>query len=224
MKTDLILKEIKNLVPDNKLANTYFELIKSQIMGVDKMGKPRPTEDTLLFLYVAKKTGLDPLTRQIYAVYRWDSRMGKEKMSIQTGIDGLRLIAQRTGEYGGQDETKFEKDKDGKLLSATVTVIKIPSNLKQPIRIPASARMSEYIQTGKEGKPMGLWSKMPETMLEKCAEAKALRKAFPAETAGVYTEEEMPIPSITQDLPKPEKIEKTVKSTVDITNLRKQNE
>ncbi|MFZ2882438.1 MAG: phage recombination protein Bet, partial [Candidatus Moraniibacteriota bacterium] len=184
MINDKILAEVKNLVPDAKTASTYLDLIKTQVMGTSKDGKSRSTEDTLLFLYVAKKTGLDPLIKQIYPIYRWDSRLSREKMTIQTGIDGLRLIAQRTGEYGGQDEPKSEYDKDGKLKSVLVTVIKIPKNLNQQIRVPARAIMSEYVQTDREGKPMGLWGKMPETMLEKCAESKALRKAFPAETTG----------------------------------------
>ena len=222
MANELVLKEIKELVPSAKTANTYLKLIKSQIMTPDRNGVARSDEDLLLFLYVAKKTGLDPLARQVYAVYRWDSRVGKEKMTIQTGIDGLRLIAQRTGEYGGQDETKFEY-KDGKPLACTVTVIKIPKSLGQQIKVPARALYSEYVQTDKEGKPMGLWAKMPETMLEKCAEARALRKAFPAETTGLYTEEELPIQSITADLPAPEKKVVEVKPTKDVTSLRKEN-
>jgi phage recombination protein Bet len=227
MINDKILAEIKNLVPDSKTPHTYMDLIKSQVMSPGRDGKARPTEDLLLFLYVAKKTGLDPLARQIYAIYRWDSRLGKEKMTIQTGIDGLRLVAQRTGQYGGQDEPKVEYDKDGKVKSILVTVIKIMgTNL---IRIPAKALMSEYAQYGKDGNLMGLWGKMPETMLEKCAESKALRKAFPAETTGIYTEEELPVQTITQELrelPKPEKKEVApvapVTPVVKVTDLRKE--
>jgi phage recombination protein Bet len=224
MTNELVLKELKRLVPDTQTPNTYLDLIKKQIMTPDKDGHQRSTEDLLLFLYVAHKTGLDPLARQIYAVYRWDSRLGREKMSIQTGIDGLRLIAQRTGQYGGQDESKFEY-KDGKPVSCVVTVIKMMGD--QQIRIPARALFSEYSQTDREGKLMGLWNKMPETMLEKCAEAKALRKAFPAETTGIYTDEEYPVPTVTSELkelpPKPEKGVK-VEGNKDVTSLRKQNE
>jgi phage recombination protein Bet len=214
-----ILMEVKNLVPDGKVANTYLDLIKTQVMSTDKDGKPRSNEDLLLFLYVAKKTGLDPLAKQVYAIFRWDSRLQREKMTIQTGIDGLRLIAQRTGQYGGQDEAKMEY-KDNKLFACTVTVIKMMNG--QQIRIPARALFSEYAQETNM-----IWKKMPETMLEKCAEAKALRKAFPAETTGIYTEEELPIPTVAselRELPPPVKKTEVVAPKVDVTDLRKQNE
>lgn len=136
------------------------------------------TQDELeLFLYTCERMGLDPLAKQIYCV-----KYGGQ-MSIQTGIDGYRLIADRTGKYCPGAETEFEHDSDGKLVAATAYVAKLVAG--QWHQVSAKALLSEYQGTG------NLWKRMPSVMLEKCAESRALRRAFPAELSGVYTSEEM---------------------------------
>jgi phage recombination protein Bet len=142
-----------------------------------------------LFMHACKRTGLDPLMKQIYAIKRWSAADKREVMSFQTGIDGYRLIADRTGQYGGSNEPEYTLGDDGFPDVASVTVIKIVGSLQ--CKFSASARWHEYCQLNKEGKPTSMWQKMPFLMLGKCAEALALRKAFPAELSGVYTHEEM---------------------------------
>lgn len=159
------------------------------------------TDDELeLFLYQAQRTGLDPLSRQIYFIKRGD------KGTIQTSIDGFRAIAGRTGEHAGTDDAIF-KEENGKIISAAVTVYRLVQG--QKCAYAATARWAEYSQSFS---PM--WKKMPYTMLAKCAESLALRKAFPSDLSGLYTTEEM---SQTDD--KEDVIEtKTDGGTASVTN------
>jgi phage recombination protein Bet len=144
------------------------------------------TDDELaLFLHQAQKTGLDPLARQIH-FQKYNTKSGP-KIAIITGIDGYRLVADRTGKYAGSDEPVFEGRIEGKYpAKATVTVWKLVANQRMPFS--ASVYWEEYYPGDKKGFQ---WRKMPHVMLAKCAEAAALRKAFPADLSGVYTSDEM---------------------------------
>jgi len=158
-------------------------IIKQQIA-------PKATDSELqLFLYQCKRTGLDPLLRQIYAIHRWNSMQGKETMTIQTSIDGFRVIAERSGDYAGQDEPVYI-EQDGRLVACKVTIYRFRGEQRYPAAT-GVAYWSEYVQTGKEGKPMGLWAKMPRVMIAKVAEAIALRKSYPQDLSGLYTNDEI---------------------------------
>ena len=201
------MSKLKGLIPKGQSPKIYLDLIKSQVFGLDSRGKPRSDDELLMFLYVSKRTGLDPLTHQIHAVFRWDTRVGKERMTIQTGIDGMRLVAQRTGAYAGQDDVKFlpEDELSPVPVKATVTVYKIINNTR--VGFTASARWSEYAQSH-NGKLGPMWEKMPYTMLGKCAEALALRKGFPNELSGIYSDEEIMTPATQINIPTPDKFKK----------------
>jgi phage recombination protein Bet len=132
-----------------------------------------------LFSEVCRRTGLDPVQRQIYSIPRGTSR------TIQTGIDGYRLIAQRTGEYAGSDDAIYDAETEDHPNRATVTVWRLVEGV--PRGFTATARWSEYKPTLGDQ----MWQKMPYLMIAKCAEALALRKAFPQELSGIYTDAEM---------------------------------
>jgi phage recombination protein Bet len=145
-------------------------------------------DEFALFVATSQRLGLDPFARQIFAVRRWDSRVRAEVMSIQVSIDGFRLVAERTGSYTPGRPTEFEMA--GRLpMRATAFVKKFSHGGWHEVG--EDAYYDEYVQTNKEGKPNAMWSRMPRVMLAKCAEARALRRAFPAELSGVYAPEEM---------------------------------
>ena len=141
------------------------------------------SDELKLFAYACQRTGLDPFSRQIYAIRR------AGKMTIQSGIDGLRSIAERTGELDGSETYWIGLDgtwQDVWLADkppAAAKVIIYRKGCAHPFT--GVARFADY------NAGQGLWSKMGATMIAKCAEALALRKAFPANLSGVYTTDEM---------------------------------
>jgi hypothetical protein len=128
-------------------------------------------------------------------VKRWDSSLGKEKISVQVGVDGYRAIASRTGDLAGIDDPEYDTDTEEHPNWAKITVYRYGRG-DEKVAYKATARWSEYVQTYKdkqsgEIKPNPMWKRMPYLMLGKVSEALALRKAFPDELSGMYTNEEM---------------------------------
>lgn len=174
---------------ENHFSSQQIEILKNSIC------KGATNEEFEIFIMACRKTQLDPFMRQIYAVKRWDGRLKRETMTIQTGIDGYRLIAERTERYAPGPKPTFEYDTQGLLISATAYVKKLTKDGTWHV-VEAEAFFDEYCQTTKdkntgEVKATGMWGNMQRNQLAKCAESLALRKAFPAEMSGVYTKEEM---------------------------------
>lgn len=153
-----------------------------------------------LFAEQCRRTGLDPFSRQIYCIQRKEkdreSGLYVAKMVTQISIDGMRLVAERSGKYAGQ-LGPFWCGADGQWSevwlkqeppsAAKIAVLR--SDFKEPLW--AVATFDQYKQVSASGNLNGLWAKMPALMLAKCAESLALRKAFPMELSGLYTGEEM---------------------------------
>lgn len=160
-----------------------IDLIRSQIAPDLNDG------ELALYLQVCNRTGLDPFARQVYAIKR------AGQMTIQVSIDGFRLVAQRSRRYHGQTAPQWHNGTewvDVWLSDDPPLAAKIGVYLKDaPHPTWGIATLREYAQTDRGGRLTPMWRSMPSTMLAKCAEALALRKAFPAELSGLYTTDEM---------------------------------
>jgi phage recombination protein Bet len=169
----------------NYLNNEQVDLIKRMI------AKDASPDELTLFLNQCDRTGLDPFSKQIYAISRWSKDAGRKVMAIQVSIDGARLIAERTGKYDNQ-EGPYWCGEDGQWAdvwlsskppcAAKVLVYKVGSTRATT----GIAHWNEYADTKST-----FWQSKPALMLAKCAESLALRKAFPQELSGLYTAEEM---------------------------------
>jgi phage recombination protein Bet len=173
---------------------------REQIELVKNLIAPNSTDAELqLFEMVCRRTRLDPFTGQIRALKR-RVKVGdnwEERLSIQTGIDGFRLIAERTGKYRGQIGPLWCGE-DGVWKEVWLSTDTPPSAAKVGILrdgfdgpIWSVARWGAYAQTKADGQLTRMWMVMGDFMLGKCAESLGLRKTFPQELSGLYTDDEM---------------------------------
>ena len=223
------LATIKESLPTSSYNPEQIELIKNNIC------KGATDDELKLFINQCARTGLDPFARQIYSISRREKRGDNwvDVRSIQVSIDGFRLIAERTGKYAGQSGPFWCGEdgvwKDVWLTKQSPVAAKI-GVLRNDFQEPCwgVARFDAYAQTYKEKnmnnfKLNTMWEKMGDTMIAKCAEALALRKAFPQELSGLYTSDEMAkaneeaeVIVQTAKLSKPDLIEKAKKLANDL--------
>lgn len=165
------------------------------------------------FVHICRHTKLDPLKRQAFCFVFNKANPAKRQMVIVTSIGGYRTIASRTGNYRpGLAQTIFnEAMKDPSTNPQGVeygecTVYQYLHGEWHGITERAYwtefAPLSDDWVEGEDGRrrPSGKpkldpkkegWHRMPRVMIEKCAEAKALRRAWPDDFEGLYSEDEI---------------------------------
>lgn len=176
-------------------------LVKAPPVSTDQLDLVRRTvakdataDELKLYLYDCERQGVHPLDKLIH----FTKRSGK--YTPITSIDFMRIRAADSGEYGGNDDPAFLYDAEEPRYPKTATVAVYRIVQGQRCAFTATARWGEYFPGDQQG---WAWKKMPHIMLGKCAEALALRKAFPKQLAGLYAKEEM------EQADKPRKAEAT---------------
>lgn len=183
-----------SFAPSGVDSRAWVKLIQQQLFS--SKGHEPTMEEMLYYAQTCQATGLNPAKREIYAIYRKVD--GVPKLTIQAGIDGMRMVAERSGNYGGSKEPEFTYSEENKIFvsdfgkqklvpnTAKVTVVKvIQGHLIETTR---TAQWDDYYPG--DGAKGQMYRKFPEVMLAKCAEAQALRVAFP-NLGKVYEEAEI---------------------------------
>lgn len=154
------------------VTNEQLDLVRRTVA---KEATPAELE---LYMYDCQRHGVHPLDKLLH----FTKRSGK--YTPITSIDLLRSRAADTGELGGIEDPQYRGEPAGLDFTAAVTVYRFVQGQRCPFT--ATARWTEYKPDQDH-----MWRKMPYLMLGKCAEALALRKAFPRQLAGLYAKEEM---------------------------------
>ena len=144
-------------------------------------------DELLLFLHVAKVSGLDPLRRQIHCTKR------NGRLVIIADINGLQARAAKEPDYEGLLHSPVYKGEPFALVNGETVEHKAnPLATGEPIGawatvfrkgkkpFTAVVRFSEYNSGG------GNWKTMPGVMIDKVAKSTALRLAYPEQLGGIY--------------------------------------
>lgn len=169
----------------------------------------KTSDAVALALSYCRARKLDPFKKPVHIVPMWNSALRREVETVWPGISEHRTTAFRTGQYAGADPTEFgptieiefrDKDRSGADVGpvkvrfpewAQITVYRMLQG--QRIAFPGPRTLWEEFYSGRKGTkvPNERWCRAPSQMIEKCAEAAALRKAFPEELGNEPIAEEM---------------------------------
>ena len=196
MSNNIILTDTqKNWLEQRDITETLWNVLTTSIFVGAK------PESILMAVEYCKARGLDIMKKPCHIVpmYVKDSKTNNSEYRdiIMPSITEQRITAARTGEYAGQDAPVFGEMIEMKFGKAvhivpeycTITVYRIVHGIKVPFT--HTEYFDEICATKKDGDLNAMWSKRKRGQLAKCAEAGALRKAFPEEVGNEYTVEEM---------------------------------
>jgi len=187
------------------------EVEMEALKAMREMVAPYATDGELkLYVEWCRARGFDPTGGHVL-IRQWKKG---DKPSFIVTIEGLRARAQASGRYGGC-RVVLTLDDNGFPFSAQGIVKVQAPNGREWIEDPGwTVFYRESVAKDKEGNPNVFWAQRPAQMLQKNAEAAALRKTFPQELSGAYLDEEVPET-------KPPSIEETLASLVGLSGPQK---
>lgn len=161
---------------------------------------PGAADDSIrMVIGYCKAAGLDPMQKPVHIVPMWDKKSRSMRDVIMPGIGLYRTQAARAGTYAGVSDPEFGPDVEESLggvrmvypMWCRVVVKRLLPN-GTIAEFPAVERWKENYATADKdtAAPNAMWKRRPYGQLSKCAEAQALRKAFP-EFGAQPTAEEM---------------------------------
>jgi|SRR6185312_8977855 len=167
-----------------------------------------------MVLGYCRAAGLDPMQKPVHIVPMWDGKAGAMRDVVMPGVNLYRTQAMRGGECAGVSEPEFGPDVTESVGGQQIT-FPVWCRVTVKRRLPTSEiveftarefwKENYAVKGGKEKSvaPNAMWTKRPYGQIAKCAEAQALRKAFP-EIASQPTAEEMEGKSMrAEDAPAP---------------------
>lgn len=196
--------------PDTALKK--YEVDADQWRALTDAVFPTAKDPAAIFLAISycRSRNLDIMKKPVHVVGVWDSSKGKVVETVWPSITLHRIEASRTGEYAGIDEIEFGPEetrtfrgsikagnswKDVEITTtfpqwARATVYRMVKGSRVPFSGPKVRWLEYYGRLQSSDVPNQRWQTAPYYQLEKCAEAGALRRAFPDE-CGDATAEEM---------------------------------
>ena len=151
-----------------------------------------------MVLGYCKAAGLDPMRKPVHIVPMWDGKAKQMRDVVMPGIGLYRTDASRTDEHVGTDKPVYgpmvEYDLSGHKITVPEWCEVTVYRLKNGVKCAYTAEeywIENYATAGKDtAAPNAMWKKRARGQLAKCAEAQALRKAFP-EVGSQPTADEM---------------------------------
>ena len=194
-----------------KQDNPALAMNEQELLGVlESSLYPGASKESIkLVIGYCKASGLDPMQKPVHIVPMWDSKASRMRDVIMPGVGSYRTQAARSGQYAGVTEPEFGPDVTENIGGVEITYPvwcrvtvkrRLPSG--EIVEFSAVERWKENyaVKGGKEKSiaPNAMWAKRPYGQISKCAEAQALRKAFP-EVGAQPTADEMEGKSLTED-------------------------